>query len=159
MPYVPPIYIVPFSAFNFTTGSLPSFYWDVYSSEQRLKHMCYELCKLSEYSDYLADSINQDHKLIEQLQSDFTDFKEHGFDDYYREQIQAFIDSNMERIIGNSMRMIFFGLTMDGYFVAYIPDSWRDISFDTGAVYGTQDYGRLILRYDVDSPHWVDQTR
>ena len=47
--------------------------------------------------------------------------------------------------------MVFFGLTLDGYFVAYIPESWTQIIFDTGAVYGTPEYGRLILSYDVTS--------
>ena len=58
----------------------------------------------------------------------------------------------MPDIIGKYIRMVFFGLTLDGYFVAYIPDGtgWDDIVFDTGAVYGTNEYGRLILLMDVD---------
>lgn len=159
MAYVQPMMVIPFSGFTQFTGSLPSFYWNVYSSEQRIKHMCYEICKLAEYSDYLADKINADHKLIEELQNDFDDFKEGAYDEYYQEMIYKWIQDNMQDIVEAAIRMVFFGLTIDGYFVAYIPDTWNDIDFDTGAVYGTQDYGRLILRYDVDSPHWVDQTR
>ena len=54
---------------------------------------------------------------------------------------------------------LLFGLTLEGYFVAYCPESWSDIIFDTGMVYGLDTYGRLILRYDVDSPYDnVDQT-
>jgi len=53
--------------------------------------------------------------------------------------------------------MVFFGVTLDGHFVAYIPESWTDIDFDTGMIYGTPEYGRLILRYEVDSPHDVEQ--
>lgn len=158
MPYIPPAFIIPFSGFTNFTNSLPSFYWDVYSSEQRIKHICHELCKFRAYVDYLADNINLDHKTIEELQAEFEEFKEHGFDDYYREQIQEFIDNNMERIIKESMKMVFFGLTLDGYFVAYIPDTWDDITFDTYLEdYNNEKYGRLILKYDVDSPHWVEQ--
>ena len=54
--------------------------------------------------------------------------------------------------------MVFFGLTSDGYFCAYIPDAWSDIEFDTGAVFGRFDYGRLILRYDVDGSGVIDNT-
>ena len=61
----------------------------------------------------------------------------------------------MERIISKSIRMVFFGLTENGYFVAYIPESWREIVFDTGMVYNLDTYGRLILRYDVDSPNAI----
>ena len=34
--------------------------------------------------------------------------------------------------------------------MAYIPESFDDIVFDTGANYGSDEYGRLILRWDVD---------
>ena len=75
----------------------------------------------------------------------------------YEKLCQKWVDDNLERVIDDHIHTVFFGLTMDGYFVAYIPDSWEDITFDTGAVYGTSEYGRLMLYYDVDSPHWVEQ--
>lgn len=157
MPYIPPAFIIPFSGFTNFTNSLPSFYWDVYSSEQRIKHICHELCKFSEYADYLAKNINDDHRTIEQLQEDFEKFQNSGFIDYYETLIKDYMNDNMERIIRESMLMVWFGLTDDGHFVAYIPDSWDDIQFDTGMEYGTEKYGRLILLYDVDSPHTVTQ--
>lgn len=49
----------PYSEYVSMTPSLPSFYWDVYSSEQRIKDMCKELCKLAEYGTYLAESIDR----------------------------------------------------------------------------------------------------
>lgn len=51
--------MTPYSEFVSTTPALPSFYWDVYSSEQRIKDMCKELCKLAEYGTYLAESIDR----------------------------------------------------------------------------------------------------
>ena len=51
--------LTPYSEFVSTTPALPSFYWDVYSSEQRIKDMCKELCKLAEYGTYLAESIDR----------------------------------------------------------------------------------------------------
>lgn len=50
--------LIPYAAFTQFTPTLPEFYWNVYSSEQRIKHICYELCKLHAYSDYLAEQIN-----------------------------------------------------------------------------------------------------
>ena len=158
MQYISPTFIIPYTGFTNFTNSLPSFYWDVYSSEQRIKHICRELCKLSAYADYLANAINQDHIIIEQLQDDFEDFKEHGFERYYENLLKDWIDENMDDIIRESMLMVWFGLTDDGYFVAYIPDSWADIDFDTDMRdYDDERYGRLILTYDVDSPHTVTQ--
>lgn len=158
MQYISPTFIIPYTGFTNFTNSLPSFYWDVYSSEQRIKHICRELCKLSSYAEYLADAINQDHIIIEQLQDDFTDFQEHGFERYYENQIHEWINENMEDIIRESMMMVWFGITDDGYFVAYIPDTWDDIIFDTYlSDYDDEKYGRLILKYEVDSPHTVTQ--
>ena len=88
----------------------------------------------------------------------FNNFKESGFQDYYEQQIVKFINDNLERIFSANSRQVFFGLTSDGYFCAYVPMNWGDMVFDTGAVYGRSDYGRLILRYQVDAPNAIDNT-
>lgn len=117
------------------------------------------LCKVVEYLNDAIDELNvhsdaitELQEIITQIQEEFDDFKDSGFYDYYAEQLEAWIEKNMPWIIGKYIRMVFFGLTLDGHFVAYIPagNGWDDISFDTGAVYGSDEYGRLILRYYVD---------
>ena len=53
-------------------------------------------------------------------------------------------------IVGELVRTVFFGLTDSGYFVAYIPESWDDIEFNTSGldIFITGiEYGRLILSY------------
>lgn len=51
--------LIPYSAFTAATPALPSFYWDVYSSEQRIKELCKELKKLADYGTYLAETIDE----------------------------------------------------------------------------------------------------
>ena len=51
--------MTPYSEFVSMTPALPSFYWDVYSSEQRIKDMCKELRKLASYGTYLAETIDR----------------------------------------------------------------------------------------------------
>lgn len=51
--------ITPYSEFVSTTPALPTFYWDVYSSEQRIKELCKELKKLADYGTYLAETIDR----------------------------------------------------------------------------------------------------
>ena len=51
--------LVPYSSYVASTPALPAFYWDVYSSEQRIKEMCKELCKLASYGTYLAATIDR----------------------------------------------------------------------------------------------------
>lgn len=66
-----------------------------------------------------------------------------AFDDWMRE--------NAADIVGEMIKMVFFGLTDTGYFVAYIPESWEDITFNTTAydivVDLMPEYGHLVLSY------------
>lgn len=140
--------------------TVPQLYWNVDSNEQRYHLLCKQLHKLICYADMLGVKIGINHDAIEKLEAEFDAFKESGFFDYYAEQIEAWINRNMPWIIGKYVEMVFFGLTEDGYFVAYIPEgsAWDDIIFDTGFAYGEDTYGRLIMRWDVDeSGHSVNQ--
>lgn len=141
-----------------STPALPSFYWNVYSQEQRIKKLCEELCKLVDYANALGVYTNADHDRIDALYAEFEQFKESGFADYYEQLLQKWIDENQRAIYEHLARQVFFGLTQDGHFVAYVPDSWSDIVFDTGSDINLSTYGRLILRWDADSPNNVDQT-
>lgn len=60
-------------------------------------------------------------------------------------KVRDWISKNMVDIVAETVKQVYFGLTDDGYFVAYIPSSWSDITFSTCV---TDDcYGRLILEY------------
>lgn len=58
---------------------------------------------------------------------------------------------NSADIINELTKMVFFGITEDGYFVAYIPETWDDIIFNTTGldinVDLMPDYGHLVLSY------------
>lgn len=142
--------IISYWGYTSFTPTLPALYWDVESQEERIKKICLEMHKLCEYANYLGENINLDHETIELIYEEFEKFKDSGFTDYYIDIIKDWIDKNFAEIIKLGIRQVFFGLTDDGHFVAYIPDSWSDIQFDTGAVYSLDTYGRLILRMDVD---------
>lgn len=150
-----------FALFGLITGAtpnVPEFYWNVVSDEQRWKFLCVNLAALVDYANELGVQIGVNANDIAQLESEFEELKEGGYIDYYIQQIQAWIDANMQSIIERAIKFVYFGLTEDGYFCAYIPDSWDGITFDTGAVYGRSDYGRLILKMQVDSPNSIDNT-
>lgn len=136
--------------------TVPQLYWNVDGNEQRYHLLCRQLHKLVCYADMLGQKIDLDHAAIDELERQFEKFIESGFDDYYKEQIEAWIDAHMPDIIGKTVKMVYFGLTDDGHFCAYIPDAWSDITFDTGAIFGRTDYGRLILRFEADGA--IDNT-
>lgn len=147
-----------FAGFTAFTPEVPKLYWDVKSEEQRYFLICEHLHKVICYLDCMSDKINIDHDEIEELKRLFEEFKESGFEEYFEEKILDWLDSHQKEIWEHLGQMVFFGLTMDGYFCAYIPESWSDIVFDTGAVYGTYEYGRLILRYNVEGQGVIDNT-
>lgn len=150
--------IVPYGSYTAYTPALPQFYWDVYSSEQRIKHICYELDKVINYADMLGVNLNATHEDVVELQAEFEKFKDGEMLDFYEKQIQAWIDANMERLIEQSLvKFVIPSITADGYFCLYIPDSWNEIQFDFGVVYGRTDYGRIILRFDAEG-NAIDNT-
>lgn len=145
-----------FNGWTSFTPTLPKMYFDIDSVEQRYWLLCKQLHKLICYVDFLGDKVNITKKEIDELKAQFQKFIESGFEDYYIDKIYKWIDEHMAELISRAVKQVYFGLNDEGYFVAYIPESWSDITFDTGQVFGRSDYGRLILRFEAD--HAIDNT-
>lgn len=70
-----------------------------------------------------------------------------------QEGIRKWMEVNAIDLVGELVKTVFFGLTDDGHFVAYIPDSWDDIEFNTSdydiilSDHPEVGYGHLILSY------------
>lgn len=149
----PPVPLWP--AFFPSAPVVPKLYYDALSPEQRIKKLCEQLHRLCEYANELGIAINLDRTAIEELQADFQKFIDGEYDEYYKKVIYDWIHEHFADLIREGVRQVFFGLTDDGYFCAYVPDSWNEITFDTGAVFGRSDYGRLILRFEADPAQGV----
>ena len=147
-----------FNPYMISNPTLPEMYWQVKSPEQLIANLYCMLDYIKDYINSQSDSINSNSDRIEELERLFSQFIESGFEDYYASEIRKWINENMLEIWQTFGRMAFVGLTDDGHFCVYVPDSWKEITFDTGAVYGTQNYGRLILRYDADGHGIIDNT-
>ena len=64
--------------------------------------------------------------------------------------IETWLIENGLDILGEMAKMVFFAINNDGYFVAYIPESWDDIIFNTTGLDITIpgiEYGHLVLSY------------
>lgn len=68
---VPPYPITPFAVWTWSTPVIPEFYWNIYSSEQRIKSICKEIGKIESYLQYLVTKTNENiielHKRIDVL--------------------------------------------------------------------------------------------
>lgn len=141
------LYVPLYQAFTSFTPVLPKFYWDVYSQEERIKAICQHIDKIIAYANAMGIQVNKNTDEIKKLIDEFDKFREGAYDDYYQEIINKWVENHMPEIMRQAIKMVFFGLTDDGYFCAYFPESWDDIEFDTSLVYGTKEYGRLQLKY------------
>lgn len=160
---VPPMPILPYPPEErpfryFVQMALPAVYGDELDFYSLLAKVVKQLNDLVSSNNMLNEDMQTLYEFVKQLRDIMDEFMATGFDDYYKEQVIAWINSNLTWLFTTIARQVYFGLTLEGYFVAYIPDGWSDIVFDTGADYTLDTYGRLILKWDADSPYTVDQT-
>ena len=105
------------------------------------------LCKVVKYINDLIASDKEIVEEIDKLKADMT-------------TVQEWIDSfNYEPLLNTVKEMVkkyltvgvYFGLTDNGHFVAYIPESWDKISFNTTefdiSLPICPEYGHLVLNY------------
>lgn len=84
---------------------------------------------------------------VELLNSEFEKIKSGQYASLYIEAMKNWIAENLINIVGQIVKFVWFGLSDDGHFVAYIPASWRFLTFDMVADPDSPDYGRLLLSY------------
>lgn len=110
---------IPFYAMYAYSPIIPQFYWNAKSQEQIIKYLSREYDKLIHFVDTLTDNENETRDAVNKLTQLFHEFQENGFNEYYEQQIYQWVQDNMENIISQAIKMVFFELTDDGYFVAY----------------------------------------
>ena len=108
-------------------------------------------CNLDKLREALNEYGEQSGKLYDAL-AERLDALQAEFDELYAEKIREWLAANMPEIMGDAIseaiKTVFFGLTPEGYFCAYVPKNWADyIEFDTNVNYGNEEYGCLILKY------------
>lgn len=66
--------------------------------------------------------------------------------------LNKWMAANGRDLVGELVKMVFFGITDAGYFVAYIPEYWDDIIFNTTG-YDINlpdfDFGHLVLSFEI----------
>lgn len=119
------------------------------------------LCKVTDYLNTVIENqtemynvivqhgtdINQLKQQIATVQEELQKFINGDYTNLYIESLSNWIDQNLQQLVGRVVKYIFFGLTDDGYFCAYIPDTWDFISFDTILNPDDPMYGHLLLNW------------
>ena len=149
--YLPGLNFPIYSGWTRYTPVIPKLYWDVYSAEQRMKQLCMNFDKVEHYLDYVAALMNEwNIEFSAEMEEELTELW-NAVNNGLENAAKDWIAQNLEWVFKTVASQVYFGLTLEGRFVAYIPEGWEDIVFDTGYEYGKDTYGRLILRWDVDN--------
>ena len=104
------------------------------------------LDSLSELDSWV-DEHEKEYEALKQMVDDLENGK---WSDEFIESLLKWYRDNIVDIIGELIKQVFFGLTDDGYFVAYIPQAWSDITFGTTGLDDFPagvEYGHLTLSY------------
>ena len=94
--------------------------------------------------------MDQHQAEYEELKALYDDIIAGNFPDSIKQAFTNWMNANALDLVGELVKLVIFNITDDGYFVAYIPESWDDIIFGTtGLDTGIPgyDYGHLVLSY------------
>lgn len=97
--------------------------------------------------DAYGGSIEEMKKDIAQLEYELNAVRNGTYLSLYLDSIVNALDSVIIKLVANIVKHITFGLSNDGHFVAYIPDTWDFIVFDTVIDTNSELYGHLIMKW------------
>lgn len=144
---------IPLQKFKFWCQKvLPLVYDNSLSYYEVLCKVTKLLNDLIENTDFLVEAIQKNADDIQDLQrdldlvnSEIEKLKNGDYISNYIPALEKWIHEHIDELITETIKGVFFGLTDDGYFVAYIPDTWDDITFST--IISGENYGHLVLTY------------
>ncbi len=88
---------------------------------------------------------------LDTLMKFYEDINNGDFPDAVVDAFKKWMRDNLVNLVGDLVKGVYFGLTYDGYFVAYIPEHWDDILFNTTEydirIAGFEQFGHLVLSY------------
>lgn len=119
-------------------------------TDLNLDYLLSHLKKYMQLVDSLKDWQAQHEEEYEELKALYDAIVSGQFPPAMETALKEWVERNSESIIADAIKLVFFGLSDDGYFLAFIPDSWDEITFGTT---GYDDfpagieYGRLTLSY------------
>lgn len=111
---------------------------------------------LKKMQDLLADmdsltTWKEEHEAEYQELKDLYDRVMAGdFPESVENAFSIWMQENGLDLVGHLVKMVFFGIDDNGYFVAYIPEYWDDLTFNTTGYdlnLAGYDFGHLTLSY------------
>lgn len=115
----------------------------------KVNEMIEDINTNSEIINNHSEAIKELQNMVNYLNGELVKIANGEYIDIYIEALGKWIDRNLQEIVAKIVKQVFFGLggKDNAYFVAWIPDSWSDIDFDTIMTCGDKNWGHLVLRY------------
>ncbi len=99
----------------------------------------------------LNDWIETNTPRLEDLETFKTALESGNLPEGVQQGIETWLTTHAAEVISSIIKNVWFGLTDAGYFCAYIPESWDDITFKTTGLDIVlalmPEYGHLVLQY------------
>ena len=109
--------------------------------------------KITELVEGLEDWKTDHKEEYDQLKALYDAVMSGNFPESVTNAFNKWMKANAIDIVGEMAKLVFFGLNDKGYWVAYIPESWDDIIFNTTEldihIPEYPEYGRLVLSFNV----------
>ena len=121
---------------------------NLYNDDWLLKRMKDLLAQLDDLETW-----RQEWQTEYEALKDIVDQIEAGnFPEPIQQAFRIWMQRNAFSLVGELVKMVFFEITDDGYFVANIPEGWDDIIFNTSgydvSIPGVE-FGHLILSFSI----------
>ena len=99
----------------------------------------------------LTNELNSYKAVIEaqakELETTIQQIQNGDYLDLYLPPVKQWVDENVQNFVAEIVKYVQFGLSDDGHFVAYIPDSWDFLNFTTITDTSSDLYGHLVMYY------------
>lgn len=106
---------------------------------------------LSKAYETLTDCCADVQSRLKALETLYNQIMTGDFPDAVKNAFYTWMRENALDIIGDLATSVFFEISDTGYWVAYIPESWRDVIFNTTGLdinlAMQPNYGHLVLSY------------
>ena len=106
--------------------------------------------KLAELVEGLEDWKTEHVEEYEQLKALYDAIMSGNFPQSVTDAFNKWMQKNALDLVGELVHLVFFGLNEDGHWVAYIPEGWDDIIFNTAGYdinIPDTEYGQLVLSF------------
>ena len=112
---------------------------------KKIKELIDHMKQIDEWKDGYQETVDN-------LQRFYDDLISGNYPPEFVDHLKEWISENGVEIIMQLIKMVFFGITDDGYFAAYIPESWDDIIFGTTGLDDFPagiEFGHLTLSFEI----------